>query len=61
MVMQLNLKSSNTDGSFTMADSKSFLSPYEILSTALKIKHSVFFCEVFLLYDILKVYVVCTH
>ena len=29
--IQSNLKSSNTDGSFTMANSNSFLSPYEIL------------------------------
>ena len=30
--MQSNLNSSNTDGSFTMAKSNSFLSPYVILS-----------------------------
>ena len=29
--IQSNLNSSNTDGSFTMANSNSFLSPYEIL------------------------------
>ena len=29
-----NLDSSNTDGSFTMANSNSFFSPYEILPTA---------------------------
>ena len=28
--IQSNLNSSNTDGSFTMANSNSFLSPYEI-------------------------------
>ena len=32
--VQLNLKSSNTDGSFTMVNSNSFLSPYEILQIA---------------------------
>ena len=30
-LVQSNLDSSNTDGSFTMANSNSFLSPYEIL------------------------------
>ena len=30
---------SNTDSSFTMANSNSFLSPYEILQTALKNKY----------------------
>ena len=29
--VQSNLNSSNTDGSFTMANSNSFLSPYEVL------------------------------
>ena len=29
--LQSNLNSSNTDGSFTMANSNSVLSPYEIL------------------------------
>ena len=32
--VQSNLDSSNTDGSFTMANSNSFLSPYEILPIA---------------------------
>ena len=32
--VQSNLKSSNTDGSFTMANSNAFLSPYEILQIA---------------------------
>ena len=32
--IQLNLNSSNTDGSFTMVNSNSFLSPYEILPIA---------------------------
>ena len=30
--IQSNLNSSNTDGSFTVTDSNSFFSPYEILS-----------------------------
>ena len=34
--IQSNLNSSNTDGSFTMANSNSFLSPYQILLTAKK-------------------------
>ena len=33
-IIQLNLNSSNTDGSFTMVNSNSFLSPYEILLIA---------------------------
>ena len=33
-VLQSNLNISNTDGSFTMANSNSFLSPYEILPIA---------------------------
>ena len=32
--IQSNLNSSNTDGSFTMANSNSFLSPYELLTIA---------------------------
>ena len=33
-IVQLNLNSSNTDGSFTISNSNSFLSPYEILPIA---------------------------
>ena len=33
-VIQANVNSSNTDGSFTMANSNSFLGPYEILLIA---------------------------
>ena len=33
-IIQPNLNSSNTDGSFIMANSNSFLSPYEILPIA---------------------------
>ena len=38
--IQSNLNSSNTDGSFTMANSNSFLSPYEILPLVQKNKYS---------------------
>ena len=34
LIIQSNLNSSNTDDSFTMANSNSFLSPYEILPLA---------------------------
>ena len=37
--IQSNLNSSNTDGSFTMAYSNPFLSPYEILPTAQENKY----------------------
>ena len=36
--LQSNIDSANTDGSFTMVNSNSFLSPYEILPIALKNK-----------------------
>ena len=54
--IQSNLDGSNTDGSFTMATSNSFLSPYEILSIAQENKYLRKFS-----YFILKLYVVCTH
>ena len=38
-VIQSNLDSSNTDGSFTMANSNSFLSPYETLPLAQENKY----------------------
>ena len=38
--IQSNLSSSNTDGSFTMANLNSFLSPYEILPIAQENKYS---------------------
>ena len=53
--IQLNLDSSNTDGSFTMANSNSFLSPYEVLPTAQKNKYLGKFS-----YFIMKLYVVYT-
>ena len=55
-IMQSNLNSSNTDGSFTMANSNSFLSPYVILPLAQENKYLGKFC-----FFIMKLYVVCTH
>ena len=54
--LQLNLDSSNTDGSFTMANSNSFLSPYEVLPIAQENKYLGKFS-----YFIVNLYVVCTH
>ena len=54
--IQLNLDSSNTDGSFTMANLNSFLSPYEVLPIAQENKYLEKFS-----YFIVKLYVVCTH
>ena len=54
--IQSNLNSSNTDGSFTMANSNSFLSPDEILPLAQENKYLGKFS-----YFIMKFYVVCTH
>ena len=54
--IQSNLDSSNTDSSFTMANSNSFLSSYEILPIALKNKYLGEFS-----YFITKLYVLCTH
>ena len=51
-----NLDGSNTDGSFTMANSNSFLSPYEIRPIAQENKYLRKFS-----YFIVKLYVVCTH
>ena len=45
--LQSNLDSSNTDGSFTMANSNYILSPYEILLTGLR---KQIFREIFLFY-----------
>ena len=53
---QSNLNSSNTDGSFTMASTNSFLSPYEILPLAQENKYLGKFS-----YFIMKLYVVCAH
>ena len=54
--LQSNLNSSNIDGSFTMANSNSFLSPYEILPLAQENKYLGKFS-----YFVNKLYVVCTH
>ena len=53
--LQSNLNSLNTDASFTMANSNSSLSPYEILPKAQENKYLVFF----FFYFIMKLYVVC--
>ena len=54
--LQSNLDGSNTDGSFTMANSNSFLSPYEILPIAQENKYLRKFS-----YFIVNLYVVCTY
>ena len=54
--VQSNFDDSNTDGSFTMANSNWFLSPYEILPIAQENKYLSNFS-----YFIVKLYVVCTH
>ena len=54
--IQSNLNNSNTDGSFTMANSNSFLSPYEVFPIAQENKYLGKFS-----YFIVKLYVVCTH
>ena len=54
--VQSNLNSSNTDGSFTMANSNSVSSPYEILPIDQENKYLSK-----LSYFIMKLYVVCTH
>ena len=54
--IQSNLDGSNTVGSFTMANSNSFLSPYEILLIAQENKYLRKFS-----YFIVKLYVVCTY
>ena len=54
--IQSNFDSSNTDGSFTMANSNLFLSPYEIFSIAQENKYLGKFS-----YFITKLYVLCTH
>ena len=56
MVIQSNLDSATTDGAFTMPNSNSFLSSYEILPTAQENKYLRKFSHF-----ITKLYVVCTH
>ena len=55
-VITMKLNSSNTDGSFTQANSNSFFSSYEILPKAPESKYLRKFS-----YFIMKLYVVCTH
>ena len=61
--IQYNLNGSNTDGSFTVDDSKSFFSPYKILPIAQENKYlgifSYFIMELYVV--IMELYVVCTH
>ena len=54
--IQMNLYGMNTDSSFTMANSNSFMSPYEILPIAQENKYLRNFS-----YFIVKLYVACTH
>ena len=54
--VQSNFNGSNTDGSFTMAYSNSFLSPYRIFQIAQENKYWGKFT-----YFIMKLYVVCTR
>ena len=51
-----DLSCSNTDGSFTMANSNFFLSPYDFFPIAQNKYGGIFFS-----YFIMKLYVVCTH
>ena len=55
-MVQSNLNSSNTDGSFTMANSNSVLSPYETLPIDQENKYLRK-----LSYFIIKLYVMCTN
>ena len=55
-LLQSNLDGLNTDVMFTMANSNSFLSPYEILPIAQENKYLRKFS-----YFIVKLYVVRTH
>ena len=54
--LQSNLNGSNTDGSFTIANSNHFLSPYEILPIAQENKYLGKFSSF-----IINLYVECTH
>ena len=55
-IIQVCFRDANTDGSFTMYHSNSFLSPYEILLIGPENKY-LGKCSGF----IMKLYVVCTH
>ena len=54
--IQYNLNSSNPDGSFTVDDSNSFVSPYKILQIVQENKYLGIFS-----YFIMELYVVCSH
>ena len=54
--LQSNFNGSNTDGSFTMANSNSVLSPYRIFPLTQENKYCWKFS-----YFIMRLYVVCTH
>ena len=56
LLIQSNFDGSNTDGSFTMAYSNSFLSPYGFFSIA---QEHIYWRK--FSYFIKKLYVVCTH
>ena len=56
IIIQYNLNGSNPYGSFTVDDSNSFFSPYEILPIAQENKYLGIFS-----YFIMELYVVCTH
>ena len=56
MQLMFNLNGSNTNGSFTMANSNSFFSPNEILPITQENKYLGKFSHF-----IVKLYVVCTH
>ena len=55
-LLHSNLNSSNTNGSFTMANTNSFLSTYEILPIAQENKYLGKFP-----FFIIKLYAVCIH
>ena len=54
--IQYNLNGSNTDGSFTVDDSNSFISPYKILPIAQENKYlgifSYFIMELYVVYSL---------
>ena len=56
LMVQSNLNRSNTDGSFSMANSNSFLGSYKIPPISQENKYLGKFS-----YFIMKLYVVCTH
>ena len=59
LLSEQNFNDSNTDGSFTMANSNSFLNPYEILLMAKENKYLRIFRGLFVFYH--EMYVVYTN